>query len=184
MKFIFSDSKERQRPRVTNFKSGAKAAGLTLWNGWKDGVTGIVTRPQTGYRRHGQLGAAAGTLIGIVNLGMKPAVGTFASLTWFSRGIYVSVRKRVQTYRNKRRRIPTKLFDTTSTTTSNGQFQNDDDNEEVSSAAKMAATRSGLHPKVCQRILQEFEKIKNERESKKTLMKRLKSLRDFFSSRK
>ncbi|CAF4712285.1 unnamed protein product, partial [Rotaria sp. Silwood2] len=37
----FSDAKAHPRPRVTDFKSVAKAAGLALWNGWKGGMTGI-----------------------------------------------------------------------------------------------------------------------------------------------
>lgn len=174
---FFSDPRHRQRPRVTNFKSDVKAACSILWNGWKDGITGIVTRPRTGYKRHGLLGVAAGSLIGILNLGVKPAVGTMASLTWFCRGIYINIRKKVQNYKNKKRRILRKLFDTPSTITSNGQLQNGDDNEEVSSAARIAAIRSGLHPKECQRILQEFEKMTKP---KRSLMTRLKSLRDFF----
>ena len=162
LKFIFSDPRRQQRPRVTSFKSGVKAAFVTLWNGWTDGITGIVTRPRTGYRRHGLLGAVAGILIGIVNIGVKPAVGTFATLTWLSRGVYISIRKRVQNSKNRKIRIPTKLFDTTS-------------NEDI---------RSGFHPDECQRIIQEFEQIKNERGLKNILMKKLRNLRNLFSKRK
>jgi hypothetical protein len=95
---------------------------------------------------------------------MKPTVGTLSSLTWLSRGTYASVRKTIETYRNEGRRISPKLFDTVSSPTYNEQLQEDDDDKEVSSAAKTAATRSGFHPKVCQHILDEFEKIKLERE--------------------
>jgi hypothetical protein len=102
---------------------------------------------------------------------MKPTVGTLSSLTWLSRGTYATVRKTVETYRNEGRRISSKLFDTTSSTTYNGQLQDDDD-EEISSAAKIAAARSGFHPRVCQNILNEFEKIKTEREQKMASLKK------------
>ncbi|CAF1105142.1 unnamed protein product [Rotaria sordida] len=161
----YSSPKVRQRPRVTDFKSGAKAARLSLWNGWKDGVTGIVKQPRAGYERHGVLGGAAGSLIATVNMAMKPTVGTLSSITWLSRGTYASVRKTVETYGNEGRRISTKLFDTTSSMTYNGQFQEDED-EEISTAVKMASTRSGFPPRVCQHIIREFEKIKLEQEQK------------------
>ncbi|CAF3658202.1 unnamed protein product [Rotaria sp. Silwood1] len=178
----YSDAKAHPRPRVTNFKSGAKAAGLALWNGWKDGMTGIVRQPRAGYQRHGALGGAAGTLIATVNIGMKPAVGTMSSLTWLSRGTYASVRKAIETYRNEGRRISRKLFDSALSTQDNEQLQVDDD-EGISSAAKTAATKSGFHPKVCQHILDEFEKIKIEHERKMaSSMKKAKSISNFFSN--
>ncbi|CAF4257299.1 unnamed protein product, partial [Rotaria sordida] len=67
-----------------------------------------------------------------------------------------------ETYKNEGRLISTKLFNTASSTQDNEQLQTDD-NEKISSAAKIAAIRSGFHPKVCQHILDEFEKIKIER---------------------
>jgi 23S rRNA A1618 N6-methylase RlmF len=96
---------------------------------------------------------------------MKPAVGTLSSFTWLTRGTYASVKKTIETYRNEGRHISTNLFDTGSSTKSDEQLQEDDD-KEISLAAKMAAARSGFHPKVCQRILDEFEKIKIEQEKK------------------
>ncbi len=90
-------------------------------------------------------------------------MGTHPSLTRLARGPYASVSKTVEIYRNEGRYISTKLFDITPSTTNNEQLQDNDD-EEISSAAKTAATASGFHPKVCQHILDEFEKIKLERE--------------------
>ncbi|CAF2683629.1 unnamed protein product [Rotaria sp. Silwood2] len=173
---------QRQRPRVTDFKSGAKAAGLSLWNGWKDGVTGIVKQPRVGYERHGVLGGAAGSLIATVNIAIKPAVGTLSSVTWISRGTYASVRKAVETYRNEGRRISTKLFDTASPIKCDEEFQENED-EEISAAVKMAAARSDFHPKVCQLILQEFEKIKQEREQKiASASKKKRNITNFFTN--
>jgi hypothetical protein len=177
-----SDSNRRPRPRVTNFKSGAKAAGAALWNGWKDGVTGVITQPRVGYQRHGALGCAAGSFVAALNLGLKPSVGILSSVTWLSRGTYASVRKTVETYQNEGRRFSRKLFDTASSTTFNGELQQNDDDEEVSSAAKIAAARSNFHPRVCQLILDEFEKIKNEPEQKMASMKKRNSISNFFSN--
>ncbi|CAF2847104.1 unnamed protein product [Rotaria sp. Silwood2] len=178
----YNDAQTRPRPRVTDFKSGAKAAGLALWNGWKDGMTGIVRQPRAGYQRHGVLGGAAGTLIATVNIGMKPAVGTMSSLTWLSRGTYASVRKAIETYRNEGRRISRKLFDTSFSTQDNERLQVDDD-EGISSAAKIAASKSGFHPKVCQHILDEFEKIQIEYDQKMaSSIKKSKSIPNFFSN--
>ncbi len=108
-------------------------------------------------------------------------MGTLPSLTRLTRGPYASVRKTVETYRNEGRHISTKLFDITSSTTNNEQLQDNDD-EEISSAAKAAATASGFHPKVCQHILHEFEKIKIEQEQRiASSMEKETNVTDFFS---
>ncbi|CAM4793077.1 unnamed protein product [Rotaria magnacalcarata] len=162
----YSNPKIRQRPQVTDFKSGAKAAGLSLLDGWRDGVTGIVREPRIGYELHGVLGGAAGSLLATVHIAIKPAVGTLSSITWLSRGTYASVKKAIETYRNEGRHISTELFDTASLISDDGQYQ-EKENEEISAAVNMAAVRSGFHPKVCQHILHEFEKIKKERQQKR-----------------
>jgi hypothetical protein len=114
---------------------------------------------------------------------VKPAVGTLSSITWLSRGTYASVRKTIETYKNEGRRISPALFDTTSSSKcKNGQLEEDED-KEISPAAKIAAAKSGFHPKVCQHILNEFEKIKLEHEQKMTgSIKKKKSISNFFSS--
>ena len=160
--FHRSQPNPRPQPRVTDFKSGAKAAGSRLWNGWRDGITGIVTQPRAGYERHGALGGAAGGLVGTVNMAVKPSVGTLSSLTWLGRGTYASVKKAVDTYRNEGRRISTKL----SHAASGRHVQDDDvdDQGDVSAPVKRAAAVSGFHPRVCQQIIDEFDKIKAEQE--------------------
>ncbi|UJR32308.1 hypothetical protein I4U23_019772 [Adineta vaga] len=165
----YSDTKTRQRPRVTDFKSGAKAAGLALFNGWKDGITGIIKQPRAGYEKHGVLGSAAGSVIATVNIAVKPTVGTLSSITWLSRGTYASVRKTIETYRNEGRRISSKLFDASLSSIEDNERKHDESNdndESFSTNVKTAATRSGFHPKTCQTILDEFEKIKREQVQK------------------
>jgi ABC-type uncharacterized transport system substrate-binding protein len=123
--------------------------------------------------------------VAAVNLAVKPTVGTLSSLTWLSRGTYASVKKTFVTYQSEGRHISTKLFDTASSTTFTGELQqnDDDDDEEVSSAAKIAAARSNFHPLVCQLILDEFEKIKDEREPKMaSSSKKKNSISKFFTN--
>lgn len=160
---LCSQPNARPRPRVTDFKSGAKVAGSRLWNGWKDGITGIVTQPRAGYERHGALGGAAGGLMGTVNMAVKPSVGTLSSLTWLGRGTYASVKKTVDTYRNEGRRISTKLSHSASGRHVQAD-EDDDDQRDLPAAVKRATALSGFHPRVCQQIIDEFEKIKAEQE--------------------
>ncbi|CAF0743354.1 unnamed protein product [Adineta steineri] len=168
----YSALESRQRPQITDFKSGAKAASLALINGWKGGFTGIVTQPRAGYERHGALGGAAGSLIATANIAVKPTVGTLSSVTYLSRGAYASVRKTIETYRNEGRHISSKLFDTSSSNEGDESLQKNNDVEEISTIIKTAATRSGFHPKVCQHIIQEFEKIKQEQSTNPSINKR------------
>ncbi|CAF2987682.1 unnamed protein product [Rotaria sp. Silwood2] len=176
-----SEFKLRQQHHVTDFKSGAKAAGLSLWNGWKGGVTGIIKQPRAGYERHGVLGGAAGSLMATVNIAMKPVASILASVTWLSRGTYAGVRNVVEAYRNEGRRISTNLVNAASSTKFDGQYEENDD-EEISAATQKAATRSGFHPKVCQYILHELEKIKIEREQTMAPSPKKKSnITNFFS---
>lgn len=181
--FYFSEPKSRPRPFVNDFKSGARTAGLVLWNGWKDGVTGVVTKPYTGYKRHGILGGAAGSLIATVNICIKPTVGILSSLTWLSRGSYASIRHLVENYKKEGRHISSALIDvnTSLSTTSSDQTQNEVD-ESISSAAKSAANISGFHPKICQHIIDEFHKIKTEYEKKNPPATKKRAPLSFFSS--
>ena len=180
----YSNPKARPRPRVTDFKSGAKAAGLALWNGWKDGFTGIFTQPKVGYKRHGALGGVAATLIATVNLGLKPSIGTMSSLTWLGRGTYASVKKAVETYGREGRRIPPGLFDAASTASDESSKEHEDDYS-ISPAIKKAAALSGLHPRVCQYIVDEFEKVKTEWEAKQSsTVSKKNPIRDFFTKKK
>ena len=89
----YADSDRRQRPQVESFISGAKAAERSIRYGFKDGFTGLVNKPRTGYQRHGVLGGAAGAAVAIPNIVIKPVVGTLASITWLGRGAYAEARQ-------------------------------------------------------------------------------------------
>lgn len=139
-----------------------------MWNGWKEGITGIVKHPQAGYKKHGAAGAVAGSFIATINLCVKPAVGTLASLTWLSRGAYASLRDVVRNYQNEGRNISSKLIDLNSSlsATDNTQTSAEEDTC-ISAAAKQAAKISGYHPKICQHIIDEFEKLQTEHKHEK-----------------
>ena len=89
----YADYDQRERPDVNSFKSGAKAAGNSIWHGLKDGVSGLVKTPRTGYQKDGLQGGIAGAAVAIPNAVIKPIAGTLASLTWLSRGAYAQAKK-------------------------------------------------------------------------------------------
>ena len=127
----------------------------------------MITQPRAGYKRQGIPGGAAGSLIGVVNMGIKPGFSTLSSLTWLTRGVYASIANVVDNYRKEGRRLAPELFNVTSSlSTVNNEEAKNANNKESSLAANIAANSSGIHPKVCQGIIDEFEKIKLEYEQR------------------
>ena len=157
-----------------------------MWQGWKEGFTGIVTQPRRGYEKHGALGGAAGTLIATVNMAVKPSVGTLSSITWLGRGTYASVAKAVEAYQKEGRRISTNLFDRAPTTSNGEQGTVPEDDSDIPASVRKAALVSGFHPSVCQDIIAEFEKIKAERKqaTASPSSKKKNAVREFFSDGK
>jgi hypothetical protein len=144
--------------------------------GWKDGVTGFVRKPRVGYRRHGILGGATGTLVATANGFIKPTVGSLASVTWLGRGMYASMKKKKKKKKNgidKEHVIINKLsvqssFSLSSSADNDEQEQqddiDDDDNDDIPRNIKFAAVVYGYSAEVCQQILDEFEKVKKHQE--------------------
>ncbi|CAF4166934.1 unnamed protein product, partial [Rotaria sordida] len=158
----YSDSDKRKRPQIKNFSSGAKAAELSIWHGFKDGITGIVTKPRTGYKRHGILGGAAGAAAAIPNIVIKPTVGTLASLTWLGRGIYAGTRR---LSRNKRANSNNQLT-VLNTPRSKRALSESRILIDNTSPEGCASLKSGLRIDICKKILHDFERIKNRYTSK------------------
>ena len=165
-----SESDAHERPRVTDFKSGAKAAGLSIAYGWKDGVTGFIRKPRIGYRRHGIIGGATGALVATANGLVKPVVGSLASATWLGRGLYANMRKK-----NKRKdgtgqkhilinRLSVQSSISSSSSLDNSEEEQQDDDDNVPRTIKFAAVVSGYPTEVCQQILDEFDKVKEHQE--------------------
>ena len=159
----YADSDKRKRPQVDNFTSGARAAEHSIWYGFKDGVTGLVNKPRTGYERHGVLGGAAGAAIAIPNVVIKPVVGTLASLTWLGRGIYAQV-KQLSHHRNPNSDHRLSVL------TPSGHRRSSSSGSPVciqdTSPEGRAAYESGLRIELCKQILDDFERIKTEHHSK------------------
>lgn len=177
--FFLHSSKPNAHKRhsVTGFKSGLKAARQSLWHGWKDGVTGIVKEPLAGYKRHGTLGGAGGALLGTVNVVVKPATATLSSISWLGRGTYATLRKAVKDYDTNQKKLERKRSTSIPSSpmigarqehvmnvTSVSDNEDDGDDIEITQAAQTAAADSGFHPKICQYILNEFMRIKSNKE--------------------
>ncbi len=154
---------------MTDLKSGARAAGLSIAYGWKDGLTGFIKKPRIGYRRHGIIGGATGALVATANGLVKPIVGSLASVTWLSRGMYASMKKGTKKRNNglnEKHLLINKLsiqssFSSSSSNDNDEEQQDDeDDDDNVPTNIRFAAVVSGYPVEVCQQILDEFEKVK------------------------
>lgn len=149
----FRDTDAYERPLVTDFRSGARAAGHSVVDGWKDGVTGFVRRPRAGYRRHGLLGGAGGLLVATANGLVKPTVGSLASVTWLSRGAYADMKE-------KRRRRDNKSDDKHTVMNDAEARSSSATDSDASRSLRFASVISGYPVEVCQQILDEFERVK------------------------
>jgi hypothetical protein len=175
----YSDTDKRKRPQVEGFTSGARAAEHSIWYGFKDGVTGLVIKPRTGYQRHGVLGGAAGAAVAIPNIVIKPVAGTLASLTWLGRGIYAEAKHLVHERNSNPDNRLSVLTPAGHRRTSSGSIIMSDDTSlagrassssmiisDDTSPAGRASLESGLKIDICRRILTDFERIKNEHNAK------------------
>ncbi|CAF0983991.1 unnamed protein product [Rotaria sordida] len=151
----YSYAEQHERAQVNNFQSGMKAAGHSLWYGFKDGITGLVKNPQVGYHHDGIRGVATGTALAIPNLVLKPIAGTLASITWLSRGVYAQATELSEQKKNKRD-IQLKL------NSSNELHRSIIDLTDETSPEVRASSKSGLTIDVCRTILETFEKIQIE----------------------
>ncbi|UJR35014.1 hypothetical protein I4U23_027790 [Adineta vaga] len=168
----FSELDAHERPRVTDFKSGVNAASHSILNGWKDGITGFIRKPRIGYRRHGILGGATGGLVATANGFVKPTVGSLASVTWLGRGMYASMKKRKgrksriddQHHLVNKISVQSPSSSSSSSADENEQAEEAEEDENVPRTIKFAAVVSGYSTKICQDILDQFEKVKKHRE--------------------
>ncbi|KAI1129017.1 hypothetical protein F5Y10DRAFT_239370 [Nemania abortiva] len=75
---LYGDKTSREWPEITGFKSGCAAGGKSLFYGFYDGITGVVTLPYKGARGAGIKGFGIGVLHGIGGLFFKPLSGIWA----------------------------------------------------------------------------------------------------------
>ncbi|CAF1206978.1 unnamed protein product [Didymodactylos carnosus] len=152
----YSYAEQHERPQVNNLQSGMKAAGHSLWFGFRDGITGLVKNPQVGYQHDGIRGVATGTALAIPNLVLKPIAGTLASITWLSRGVYAEAIQLSEQKKNKRD-IQLKL------NSSDELRRSMIDLTDATSPEARASSESGLTIDICRTILGAFEGIQTER---------------------
>ncbi|KAJ5999808.1 hypothetical protein N7481_000217 [Penicillium waksmanii] len=62
---LYHDRMVKATPKVIGVRSGFRAAGRELYDGFYDGVTGLVTQPRYGYQENGAKGMAKGIGKGI-----------------------------------------------------------------------------------------------------------------------
>ncbi|CAF3001338.1 unnamed protein product [Rotaria socialis] len=157
----YSECDKHKQPHIDGIQSGAKAAGNSVWHGFKDGIAGLIKKPRTGFQRHGIIGGAAGAAVSIPSVVIKPVAGTLASITWLSRGVYAEAKH----FKNKsnpdsgNQSPVSRPYGHRRTASGPQSYQTD------TSPEGRASFESGLTIDKCTEILAEFERIKNERES-------------------
>lgn len=72
---LYHDQTVKETPKVIGVRSGFRAAGQELYDGFYDGVTGLVTQPRYGYKEDGAKGMAKGIGRGIGGVFLKPPAG-------------------------------------------------------------------------------------------------------------
>jgi uncharacterized protein (DUF1330 family) len=89
----WGDDTVRPQAKVSDFKSGARAAGKEFGLGWYDGVTGLVTQPWNGARKKGASGFVKGIGKGMGEFVAKPGAGAFGILGYVMKGVHKEVQK-------------------------------------------------------------------------------------------
>ncbi|KAF1829068.1 UDP-Glycosyltransferase/glycogen phosphorylase [Decorospora gaudefroyi] len=93
---LYGDETVRRPPRVTGFHSGARAGRDELLYGVMDGVTGIVTQPYHGAKKHGVIGAVRGVGFGIGGFVLKDIAALLGPLAYTMKGLDAEYMKRYQ----------------------------------------------------------------------------------------
>ncbi|WVR09693.1 hypothetical protein IAU60_006768 [Kwoniella sp. DSM 27419] len=79
-------SSSRERGKVNDFESGVKEGAKSVFFGYWDGITGLVTEPVEGAKKEGFMGAIKGMGRSYVNVTARPAAGIFAAINLPLRG--------------------------------------------------------------------------------------------------
>ena len=93
MSKLWGDDTIRPSARVTDFKSGAKAAGKELGLGFYDGITGLVTQPWQGAKKEGATGFLKGVGKGFGGFFTKQSAGALGLLSYPMKGLHKEVQK-------------------------------------------------------------------------------------------
>jgi uncharacterized protein YgfB (UPF0149 family) len=90
---LWGDDTVRPQERVSDFKSGIKAAGKEFGYGWYDGVTGMVTQPWKGAQKEGVAGFVKGIGKGVGGIIAKPGAAMLGILGHSMKGVHKEVQK-------------------------------------------------------------------------------------------
>ncbi len=90
---LWGDDTVRPQEKVTDFKSGALAAGKEFGYGWYDGVTGLVTQPWKGAQKEGVSGFAKGVGKGLGGFVTKPFAALAGILGHTMKGVHKEIQK-------------------------------------------------------------------------------------------
>lgn len=72
---LYGDDTVRAQDKIVDFKTGIAAAGKEFGYGWYDGISGLVTQPFNGAKKHGVKGFLEGIGKGVGGFLLKPGAG-------------------------------------------------------------------------------------------------------------
>ena len=90
---LWGDDTVRPQEQISDFKSGAMAAGKEFGFGWYDGVTGLVTQPWKGAQKEGASDFVKGVGKGIGGFATKPFAALSGILGHTMKGVHKEVQK-------------------------------------------------------------------------------------------
>ncbi|KAG8959203.1 hypothetical protein FRC03_008289 [Tulasnella sp. 419] len=91
----------REPGEIRDWKSGMREGGRAFGHGLGDGISGFFTEPYHGMKEEGITGVFKGSGRGLINAQFKPMAGTAALFTHSTRGVWNSVKKRLNKGRDR-----------------------------------------------------------------------------------
>ncbi|THW29042.1 UDP-Glycosyltransferase/glycogen phosphorylase [Aureobasidium pullulans] len=85
---LYGDESVRKPDRITDFRSGLRAATKEFGYGMFDGITGLVTQPMEGAKKEGAAGFLKGFGKGIGGIVLKPGAAIFGIPAYTMKGVY------------------------------------------------------------------------------------------------
>ncbi|TKA81907.1 hypothetical protein B0A49_00140 [Cryomyces minteri] len=90
---LYGDESVRQAEKITDFRSGVKAATKGFGLGFYDGISGLVTQPIAGAKKEGAAGFVKGFAKGIGGVVLKPGAAIWGIPGYTFQGIYKELQK-------------------------------------------------------------------------------------------
>ncbi|KAG9559314.1 UDP-Glycosyltransferase/glycogen phosphorylase, partial [Aureobasidium melanogenum] len=85
---LYGDESVRKPDKITDFRSGLRAATKEFGFGMFDGITGLVTQPLEGAKKEGAAGFVKGVGKGIGGIVLKPGAAIFGIPAYTMKGVY------------------------------------------------------------------------------------------------